>query len=599
MASTSADGKGKVFVTSDYDVMRKFLLSCDVLIGHNIRRWDIPQLERLLGIKITARIVDTLALSWYLYPSRHKHGLADWGEYFGVKKPEIDDWENLSQEEYEHRCKEDVKINVLLWNKMFAYLLDIYGSGDELWRALDYLSFKLYCAHLQEKSRWKLDVSFCEKSLEELQKIQEEKKTALIAVMPQVPEISIKSKPKRFINKDGSYSKLGQDWIALLTERGLPISHDGDVEVIKGYEPGNPSSPDQLKSWLYSLGWKPRTFKEVKEDDGSIRFIPQVNLEHGKGICESIKDLYEDHPEIEPLEGLSVLQHRIGILKGFLRDHEDGWLQAQVAGLTNTLRFKHTTIVNLPKPDKLFAAAIRGALIASDDDHEQCGADMSSLEDRLKQHYIYPHDPEYVKEMMVEDFDPHLDLASSASALTIEQVLKYKSGEDKKSIDPIRQIYKSGNYSLQYGTGVAKLSRTTGLPKDKAQEVYNAYWKRNWAVKEVAKGQRVKTVDGQMWLFNPVSKLWYSLRFEKDIFSTLVQGTASYVFDRWVQFILEEREQLTGQFHDEIILNVRKGFREACSDLINRAMKRLNNELKLNRELTCGIQFDRAYSGIH
>lgn len=578
--------------------MRKFLLSCDVLIAHNCQRYDKPVLERLLGIKITARVVDTLGLSWYLYPGRHKHGLAEWGIFFRVEKPPIDDWENLSQEEYEHRCREDVKINTLLWNKMFAYLLDIYGSGDEVWKALDYLSFKLHCAHLQEKSRWKLDVTFCEQSLEELSKIQEEKKLALIAVMPEVPEIALKSKPKKFINKDGSFSKLGQDWIALLTEKGLPITYDGEVPVIKGYEPGNPSSPEQLKNWLFSLGWKPRTFKEVKEEDGSIRFIPQINLEQGKGICESIKELYEDHPEIEPLEGLSVLQHRIGILKGFLRDHEDGWLQAQVAGLTNTLRFKHTTIVNLPKADKLFAAAIRGALVAPKG-YELCGSDMSALEDKLKQHYIYPHDPEYVKEMMVDGFDPHLDLAVSAGAVTEDQVNRYKRGEDKKSIDPIRQVYKSGNYSLQYLTGIPRLSRTTGLSHSDAKKVYDAYWERNWAVKKVSKEQRVKTVDGQMWLFNPVSKLWYSLRYEKDVFSTLVQGTASYVFDRWVQIILQTREQLTFQMHDEFGLTVKMGFRPQCENLINDAMKKLNEELKLNRELGCAIQFGDRYSEIH
>lgn len=579
--------------------MRKFLLSADVLIGHNIRRWDLPVLERLLDIKITAKIVDTLALSWYLYPEVIKHGLEEWGLYFGVPKPFISDWENQTQEEYEHRCVEDVKINVRLWQKMYSYLLDIYGSNDALWKLLDYLTFKLYCAHLQEKSRWKLDVTFCEKSLEELQKIQEEKTTALEAVMPTVPIISVKTKPKRFINKDGSYSKLGQDWIKLLSEKGLPFNYEGEVEIITGYEEGNPNSTDQKKDWLYSLGWKPRTFKEKKnKETGEVTKIPQINLEHGKGICDSIKELYEKEPSLELLEGLSVLQHRIGILKGFLRDQEDGWIMAQVAGLTNTLRFKHTTIVNLPKPDKLFASAIRGALV-SDDGFELCGSDMSSLEDRLKQHYIFPYDPEYVKEMMTEGFDPHLDLALSASAVTIEQVLRYKSGEDKKTIDPTRQIYKSGNYSLQYGTGIPKLSRTTGLTVSEAKLVYEAYWKRNWAVKKVASSQLVKTVDDQMWLFNPVSKLWYSLRYEKDIFSTLVQGTASYVFDRWVEFILEEREQLTGQMHDEIILCLKEGHREQCTDLIERAMKRLNDELQLNRELACGIQYDKAYSGIH
>tara|TARA_R110000796_G_scaffold69006_2_gene157662 strand:- start:293 stop:541 length:249 start_codon:yes stop_codon:yes gene_type:complete len=45
------------------------LTSDDRLIGHNIIRFDIPVLERLLGIKIKAQLIDTLALSWYLTPN--------------------------------------------------------------------------------------------------------------------------------------------------------------------------------------------------------------------------------------------------------------------------------------------------------------------------------------------------------------------------------------------------------------------------------------------------------------------------------------------------------------------------------------------------
>ncbi len=604
-----------VHVTSDYDRMKKVLSEADVLIAHNIIRFDIPVFERLLGIKIKARIVDTLALSWYLYPLRNKHGLESHGNDLGIYKPFIADWFNQSQEEYEHRVEEDVKINVALWRKMYRYLQDLYGSDKEIWRLLDYLTFKMRCAYLQEKSRWKLDVEFTQKSLEELQKIQEEKTSALTKVMPQVPSISIKTKPKRFINKDGSYSKLGMDWIKLLGEKGLPLDYDGEVEVVTGYEDGNPNSTDQKKDWLYSLGWVPRTFKEKKDKEtGDIKQIPQINLEHGKGICDSIKELYEKEPALELLDGLSVLQHRIGILNGFLRDQEDGYLKACISGFTNTLRVKHSEIVNLPKVDKLYASSIRGALIA-EDDHELCGSDMSSLEDRLKQHYIYPLDPDYVREMTTDGYDPHLSLAVLANAISEQQSEDYKwyskldENEKKvadkvrievaKKVKPLRDIFKNGNYSCQYGAGVAKLARTAGITLEVAKQVWETYWKKNWAIKKVASMQTVKTVNDQMWLLNPISKLWYSLRYEKDIFSTLIQGTASFVFDRWVQIILESREQLTATFHDEFVLHVRKGYRDSCEKVVREAMKTLNEELKLNRELGCDVQFGDRYSLIH
>lgn len=605
---------GVIHTTADYDKMRKVLTSAKVLIAHNIIRFDIPVFERLLGIKIKARLIDTLALSWYLYPERVRHGLESWGDTFGIKKPFIADWENQSQEDYEHRCEEDVKINLRLWKEQYSYLLNLYGDKDKVWKFLDYLSFKIHCARLQEESKWKLDVDFVSKSLAELEKIKESKTLALTEALPPVPSITVKARPKKFLNKQGDYSKLGQDWIALLTERGLPPTHEEPLEIIKGYEKGNPNSPDQVKGWLYSLGWKPRTFKYVKNDEGGTRAIPQINLEHGKGICGSIKDLYEKAPELELLDGLSVLSHRIGILKGFLRDQEDGWITARISGLTNTLRFQHTELVNLPKIEKLFAEPIRNSLICPEG-YVLCGSDKASLEDRIKQHFIFPHDPEYVKSMNTEGFDPHLTVAVIANMCSSEDAETYKwysslndaekAVADKvrvdiaKRIKPVRDIAKNGNYACQYGAGAPRLVLTCSISLEQAQILHKAYWKLNWAIKEVASEQTVKRVDNQMWLYNPVSGFWYSLRFMKDVFSTLVQGTASYVFDMWVKKFLSKREQLTAQFHDEVVLCIKEGFEKECESLLRGAVKELNEELKLNRELDISVQFGKRYGEIH
>jgi len=55
-------------------------------------------------INIQATIIDSLILAWYIEPNRikegGKYGLADFGEEFGVKKPEIEseEWVGLSDE---------------------------------------------------------------------------------------------------------------------------------------------------------------------------------------------------------------------------------------------------------------------------------------------------------------------------------------------------------------------------------------------------------------------------------------------------------------------------------------------------------------------
>ena len=120
----------------------------DSIIGHNFQRYDKPTLERVLGVTVRAKIVDTLALSWYLFPNRNRHGLEHWGDDLDIAKPKIDDWENLSLDDYVNRCIEDVKINTALWHKIQDKLQSIYGGDQE--RLIKYLGFKMRCAEMQE-----------------------------------------------------------------------------------------------------------------------------------------------------------------------------------------------------------------------------------------------------------------------------------------------------------------------------------------------------------------------------------------------------------------------------------------------------------------
>ena len=109
----------------------------------------------------------------------------------------------------------------------------------------------------------------------------------------------------------------------------------------------------------------------------------------------------------------------------------------------------------------------------------------------------------------------------------------------------------------------------------------------------------VKNVNGNLWLLNPVSKLWYSLRKEKDIFSTLNQGTGTYCFDTWLAFILKRRPQLTAQFHDEVILECKESEKEGIEEILHTSLEEVNKLLKLNRDLACDVQFGKNYSQIH
>lgn len=600
----SANTKGKIRTTSSYNNMRSFLTKADVLVGHNIIRWDIPNLERVLGIKIKAKLIDTLALSWYLEPKRLIHGLEAWGEEFGVPKPEITDWDNLSQEEYEHRCAEDVKINTRLWERQWKQLLKLYGSEEEAMRCIDYLMFKMDCAREQEAVRWKLDEKKATDGLAELEALREQKVAELAAVMPKVPVYKDKNKPKIMFRRNGDLSAHGEKWFEFLRDQGLPENHPGPVRYISGYNDPNPGSVPQMKDWLYSIGWKPTTFEYKRnKETNEVRKIEQINLKHGEGLCPSVMELFEVEPNLRVLEGLSILTHRISILRGFLDNvDEEGYIQALIQGFTNTLRFRHKVVLNLPGVDKPYGELIRGCLIAPEG-YKLCGSDMSSLEDRTKQHYMWKYDPEYVKDMMVDDFDPHIDLAVFAGALDEDKANGFKQNTLAKAIKDevkgVRKVYKAVNYACVYGAQGPTVARGAGVSEGEGYDLVEKYWKRNWSVLKIAEDCVTKSCLGGKWLYNPVSKLWYSLRHEKDRFSTLNQGTGVYCFDTWVKHVRAGGPPVIGQMHDEIIALIRMGNEDRCRKHLRRAIDLTNQELKLNRSLDIDIQFGGNYGEIH
>ena len=593
--SYTSDGKDYKTVF-DYSDMRDLILSQHGLVGHNIIRYDVPLIEKILGIKIKSRLFDTLPMSWVLNLNRPKHGLESFGEDFGIPKPQIDDWHNLTDKEYAYRCTEDVKINWCLWQDLLKRFMFLYKSKLELDKFFRYLEFKMDCAATAEKVGWKLDVELAQKCVADLTKQKADKEAELISVMPKRKVTTKKSRPKNCFRKDGTASSHGQRWFDLLQENGLPLHFDGEVEVIKKWEDPNPNSTDQVKDWLYSLGWEPCTFKYVKEDDGSERTIPQVRKD-GE-LTDSVRLIAETNPTVEVLEGLTVMQHRLGIFQGFLDCEQDGYVRAEIDGLTNTLRFKHKKpLVNLPGVDRPWGKEIRGCLTAPTG-YVLCGADMTSLEDTTKRHYMQPYDPGYVHEMSQAGFDPHLDLAKHAGAIKQSDIDAYNQGT-KPELKALRKNYKVVNYSATYGVGAAKLSRTTGMSISESQALLDAYWNRNWSVKKFSEDQTIRQINGEMWVQNPVSGFWHSLRYEKDVFSTLNQSTGAYCFDKWVAYYRTRRSNIIGQFHDESINLVKEGEQNEHSDALNWAIEKLNQELKLNVKLGIDIQYGVRYSDVH
>lgn len=613
------------------------------LIGHNYVKYDMPTLERLLGFKYQGIIADTLGLSWILQPERKQHGLEIYGEEFGVPKPKIEDWDSLTVQQYVHRCTEDVKINMKLWKDQWQYLLELYdNSVNSIIAFIKYIQFKLTMVAEQEEIGVRLDTVKCQEMISRLSAEKEEKLIALTAAMPAVKKMDVKEAPKVMFKKDGTLSANGHKWLQFLEAHGYPADYMQPVEYIKGFEEPNPNSHVQRKDWLYSLGWVPEHIKyDRNKETGEVKEIPQIkhkDPDREGEVCDSIKKLFEREPALEIMEGLSIISHRISVFEGFLRDQFNGRLYPGNSGFTNTMRLKHVVIANLPKVSRKYGAEIRGSLIA-DEGSIMCGSDLSNIESSTRNHYIFPHDAQYVHDMSEFGFDSHIDIAVLAGFITVadEEFFRWKStegyivkekfldvnsvfgptlrellvldaGEQKKILSKIkeqRQKGKTVNFAAVYGVGAPTLSRNSGLSEELCKTLLETYWQRNWSVKAVAESCYVKTVRGQMWLYNPISKFYYTLRAEKDRFSTLNQGSAVFVFDVWSSFIRRMGIKVCLQYHDELLFNypiVNRDIEEVKNEIrekVNVAINQTNATLKLNVIVGCSADFGFNYAECH
>lgn len=633
------------------DVLKVFENPNNVIVGHYFIPYDAPALEKMFNFKIKATIIDSLAISWYLYNTEKKHGLETYGEKYGVPKVKIasEEWigpmpnETLPEfiAKMKSRCETDVKININLWTEQLTYLRKIYNTDEEIVRIIKYLNFIMQCYRQQEKQKIQVDLDKVNKNLAHFEKLKKDKFEALQKAMPKVPQISTKKKPKILYKRDGTMSAAHIKWLEFLIACKLPEETEGPVDYIKGYSEANPNSVKQKKEWLYSLGWKPQTFVYNRDKEtGKTDKVEQI-LTSDKNLCPSILKLLDKNPVIKHLEGMSILTHRIGLLKGLLKNSdENGFIVQGLYQLANSLRWQHSGVVNFPrvtgKGDISDGTWIRECLIAGEG-NKFVQSDLSGIESRTSDHYTFHLNPGLIKETSQPYFDPHTKIAVVSKLMSKDEEVWFKwkkenservkdnleelppetfghisedfelirnldKNESKKLMDKLKGARSKGkttNYASLYLVGAATLARNLGISKKEAQDLIDAYWKIHWAVKKVSESFEIKTVQNQMWIFCPISKFWHPIRYEKDAFSVVNQSSAVYCFNIWLWHITEQGVWPILQTHDDELLRCKEEETDRYVEITNEAMRRTNAQLKLNVDLACEVQVGDNFAETH
>lgn len=640
-----SDGKWNIKSTNKKEDVEKVLCNPNnIVVMHNGRRYDKPVLEKIFGFTVTATIIDSLALSWWLYPTRAKEGkkfgLAYFGEDYGVPKPKVEDWENQPYEVYVHRCQEDTRINILLWEDLKAKLDLMYKDNpqDKI-RLINLLNWIMDCSFMQEKQKIKVDVKKTEENLNYFESLKEEKIQQLKEAMPKIPIKVKRSKPKNMFKKDGSLSAAGEKWMTLIRGCNLQEDYDGVIEEIIGYEESNPNSVKQKKDWLYSLGWVPKTFKHNRDKEtNEVKIVEQIMTED-KMLCPSVLNLVEKEPAIEAFDGLTVLTHRIGILKSFLSNKDENDMISQgLQALAVTMRWQHSVIVNLPRytgrGDIRDGKWIRECLVAGEG-KKIVQSDLSGIESRTSDHYIFNINEGRVKKTQMPYFDPHTEISVFANLMTKDEEVFYifksaqkedntlnvetfselykptdrvkellslpEEEQDKlmKHLKNVRSKGKTCNYASLYNVGAETLGRNLEISKKEAQKLIDAYWEIHFAVKVATEQFQLKKVGDETWVYNPISRFFYYLRNSKDVFSVVNQSSAVYCFNMWVWNCTQMGIFPVTQSHDDSAYVVDIEDVEKTKDIISEAMRRVNNQLKLNVELACETQVGANIAETH
>lgn len=123
----TTDGQ-KVHTTTDHSIFTEALSSEKYIACHNAFTHDMPLLKRLHGYTHKGIVMDTLWLSWYLWPSRSEYSLESFEKQSGIKKVKVekDQWQEGNISLMKERVTNDVLLNWWLVQKINSNLKKLY-----------------------------------------------------------------------------------------------------------------------------------------------------------------------------------------------------------------------------------------------------------------------------------------------------------------------------------------------------------------------------------------------------------------------------------------------------------------------------------------
>ena len=432
-------------------------------------------------------------------------------------------------------------------------------------------------------------------------------------IEPQLPkreplksELKAMTPPKLQFKKDGTPSKTCEKWFdgVTITLEGKWSGKKNEVWYPLPYhEPiitpvtMTLSNNTQIKEWLLGIGWNPLywNYKTEKNKHGKrvkirvngkyVKSTPKLQ-ENGK-ICPNLQLLGELEIVKPYLEWLT-LRHRRSQIQGWLdnpRLEIDGRIGASASGLTNTKRQKHSVIVNVPRVTSILGEEMRG-LFKVPEGKVLVGYDASSLEDRVKAHYLYSIDGGVLANKVIAgSYDPHQE---SADVWGME-----------------RPKAKNGNYALQYLCMPPTLAKTLGCSLEQAEVYHVAYWELNESLDEFVQQVKRAWAKNDKKFVRTIDRSKIYTRAEHSIANCVMQSTGAKVMDmsyafmrKWIKEQNIPAKRVIYQ-HDEFQWETTPEFGEIVGELGRQSIIKAGELFKLNCPMDADYAISDSWAGTH
>jgi len=429
----------------------EYMMNADLLCGHNIIKFDMAAIEKLLGFIFTAEmatngIIDTMILSKLIFPDiweytnkhfdhtppalKNRHSLESWGHRLKFYKGSYGKTEGAFTQltpELVDYCTQDVMLTarLLKWIKSSAFGYTYSDNALRLENKIHWLTSK------QEQFGIRFDADKARNLYGTLCNKREE-------VLRQVQQLV---KPKRILEKE---------FVAKVNRKDIGYTKGQLVRKFKMVN-FNPGSNDQVANLLTErYQWQPMELTTTGK--------PKMDTD----VYNELKDL--GYPEISLIVEYHILSKRISQLsdgdEGWLKHlKSDGYIYGSIDPLgTVTRRMSHSkpNLGQVPACKKPYGAECR-ELFMPPKDMVLVGCDAEQLELRTQGHLLYEYDH---------------------GAFTMAAVHGKK--EDKTEIHwrntlafglDNRDTGKTVYYAMVYGSGNEKLGRIITKTWDKENNI--------------------------------------------------------------------------------------------------------------------------------